>query len=264
MTAILLLVLAPCLMWIVQTAQLRYYGLPVRWRIDTGDAPRQVRSVGRIVTQASLLGVILCYPLLRGESMVSYYAALLPRSAAVLQCLQGAAASILFLCALYGAWIAGDCLRISVHQSRRRWMRRLILLLPTACFGAFVEELLFRGVVMADLLNTPWMPESEAVLLSVIVFAGAHYVRSVKRHWTIFGHLMLGVLLCTAFLETRTLWLPIGLHAGGIAMIMGMRPFVRYRGPAWITGASTSPFAGVPGIVGLGLLTTFVASYYGG
>lgn len=116
---------------------------------------------------------------------------------------------------------------------------------------------------MSDLLLASWMPQTLAVGLSVIVFAGAHYVRSVKRRWTIFGHLMLGLLLCLAYLETETLWLPLGLHAGGIAMIMGTRPFVRYRGPAWITGASIFPFAGVAGIAGLGVLTAFVASAYG-
>lgn len=263
MTALLLLLIAPLLMWTVQTALLSHYGLPIRWRIDAGQAPRALRTVGRIVTQVSLLGIILCYPALRGEPIFAYYAALLPWSRTALQGVQGAAMSILFLCALYTAWIATDRLRVSVHQSRRRWMRRLVLLLPTACFGAFVEELLFRGVVMSDLLLAPWMPRSLAVGLSVLVFAGAHYVRSVKRRWTIFGHLMLGLLLCLAYLETETLWLPLGLHAGGIAMIMGTRPFVRYRGPAWITGASIFPFAGAVGIAGLGILTAFVTSTYG-
>jgi hypothetical protein len=46
-------------------------------------------------------------------------------------------------------------------------------------------------------------------------------------------------------------------------MIMGIRPFVRYRGPAWLTGASIFPFAGVIGMAGLILLTAFVSTYYG-
>lgn len=263
MTALPLLLLAPLLMWIVQTVQLRHYGLPIRWRIDTSQAPRSLRTVGRVVTQASLLAIILCYPALRREPTLGYYADLLPWSRTALQGVQGAAMSILFLCTLYGVWIATDCLRVSIHQSRRRWMRRLLLLVPTACFGALVEELLFRGVVMGDLLSTPWIPRTLAVGLSVLVFAGAHYVRNVKRRWTMFGHLMLGLLLCLAYLETGNLWLPVGLHAGGIAVIMGTRPFFRYRGPAWITGASIFPFAGVAGLAGLGVLTAFVVSIYG-
>ncbi|MCG8408074.1 MAG: CPBP family intramembrane metalloprotease [Phycisphaerales bacterium] len=264
MIALLLISLIPILMWTVQTIQLRHYGLPIRWRIDAGDAPRPVRNVGRAVTQVALVSVILCYPILRGQSIQHYYASLLPPTRSVLLCVHGAAASMLFLCVLYLVWIMTDRLRVSVHQSRRRWVRRLILLLPTAVFGAFVEELLFRGVVMADFLHTDWVSPEAAVAVATLVFAGAHYVRSVKRRWTIFGHLMLGWLLCVAFLQTKTLWLAIGLHAGGIMMIMGTRPFFRYRGPAWVTGASIFPFAGVVGIAGLGILTAFIANYYGG
>ncbi len=262
MTALGLLLIVPIVMWGVQTLQLRAHGLPIRWRIDAGGAPRSIRSVGRLVTQASLLAVIACYPLLEGRSPLEYYAALLPAASAA-RAVRGAAVTTLFLCILYMAWIATDGLRVSVHQSRRRWMRRLFLLVPTACLGALVEEMLFRGVVMADLMQTEWLPRWAALAIAVFAFAAAHYVRSVKRRWTFFGHLALGLLLCVAFLRTGTLWLSIGLHAGGILMIMGTRPFVRYRGPAWLTGASVYPYAGVVGIVGLGILSGFVARWYG-
>jgi len=261
--ALLLLAGVPVVMWAVQTVQLRACGLPVRWRIDAGDAPRKIRTTGRIVTQVSLLTVIVAYPLLRGEPILDYYARLLPMTETALQATHGATVSTLFLCVLYLAWVSTDRLRVSVHQSRRRWVRRLVLLVPTACFGAVVEELLFRGVVMADLLDSSLVPPSVAIAVSVLVFAGAHYVRSVKRKWTIFGHLMLGLLLCVAFLRTGTLWLAIGLHAGGIFMIMGTRPFFRNRGPVWLTGASIFPFSGAVGVIGLAALTAFVACYYG-
>ncbi len=263
MTALLMLVAVPVVMWGVQTLQLRAHGLPVRWRIDAGDAPRSVRSLGRLVTQVSLLAVIVSFPLLKGRSPLEYYAALFPPTGSALQAVQGAAVTTLFLCILYMVWIATDCLRVSVHQSRQRWMRRLILLLPTACFGAMVEEMLFRGVVMADLMESAWLARYTAVGFAVLVFAAAHYVRGAKRRWTFFGHLVLGLLLCVAFLRTGTLWLAVGLHAGGILMIMGTRPFVRYRGPSWLTGASVYPYAGVVGMLGLGILTGVVARWYG-
>lgn len=264
MTAILLLLGVPLVMWLVQTVHLKHHGLPIRWRIDAGDAPSSVRGAGRLVTQASLLAVILVYPLLHGESILEYYARLLPPTATALQAVHGAAASALFLCVLYGAWLATGRVVVCVHQEKARWIRRLILLLPTAALGAAAEELLFRGVVMADLLHTQWLSTNAAVALAVGVFAAAHYVRSPKRRWTLFGHLMLGLLLCSAFYCTGTLWLAIGLHAGGILVIMGLRPFIIYRGPAWLTGASIFPFAGIVGGVGLAVLTNFVVTYYGG
>ncbi len=261
MTALGLILLVPVVMWLGQTVLLRRCGLPIRWRLDASEAPRIVRTGGRVVTQVSLVALLAAYPLVKGQTPWHYYSALLPLDESIRQFAHGAAASVLFLCGLFAVWIATDRVQIDVHQHRRRWMRRLVLLPGSAVFGAMVEELLFRGVVLASLLES--FPTMTAIALGAAIFAAAHYVRSVKRYWTVGGHLMLGVLLCAAFVQTGTLWLPAGLHAGGIMMIMGARPFIRYRGPAWLTGASIFPFAGVVGIVGLGVLTTFVARYYG-
>jgi membrane protease YdiL (CAAX protease family) len=260
--ALLLLACVPVVMWIVQSLQLRAAGMPMRLRIDADGAPNSIRTGGRIVTQASLFAVILVYPLLRGQNIIDYYQWLLPRGPVMLQFFHGAAAAVLFLCMLFGVWLATGRLEIDIHHSRKKWIRRLVLLIPTALFGAFVEEMLFRGVLLNDLLRSS-IPIPRAILLGSLIFAGAHYVRAVKRRWTFPGHVMLGLLLCIAFVHTRSLWLPAGLHAGGIVAIMGIRPFVRYRGPAWITGASIFPFAGVVGIAGLALLTGFVHRYYG-
>lgn len=263
MTALLMLVAIPAIMWIVQSALLMTHGLPVRWRLDSREAPPIVRTAGRITTQCCLLAVVLAYPIATGREIGPYYAGLMPPDRSSADFAAGFAASTLFLCSLFGAWLATGQLQIDVHHSRRKWMRRLILLVPTALFGALVEEIIFRGVVLADLLRTAWMPRPAAVTIAVMVFAVAHYVRTVKRRWTFPGHLMLGLLLCIAFLRTGNLWLAMGLHAGGIFMIMGLRPFVRYRGPAWLTGASIFPFAGVIGIAGLVVLTGFVVRHYG-
>jgi membrane protease YdiL (CAAX protease family) len=261
MIALLVLAAVPVVMWLTQTALLRVYGLPVRWAIDLGDAPAKARTIGRTVTQASLAAVIVAYPLMRGEGVVDYYGRLLPLGA-IAGFAQGAAASVLFLCLLLGAWLATDQLEVDVHQSRKRWMRRLILLLPTTLLGAFVEEFLFRGVLLSDLLRSFPQSPVTAVAIGVVIFALAHYVRRVKRRWTFPGHLLLGLLLCVAFVRTQSLWLSAGLHAGGILMIMGARPFIRYRGPNWLTGASTFPFAGLVGLIGLLILTAFVVTNY--
>jgi membrane protease YdiL (CAAX protease family) len=249
-------------MWTAQTVLLRLHGTPIRAAIDHGDMPASIRTVARLVTQLALLGVILAYPPLCGKPVLAYYFSLFPLNCA-LHCIQGLAASALFLSLLFLAWVLTDQLQIDVHHSRRKWVRRLVLLIPTAAFGAFVEELLFRGVLLADLLrvmpNSPWT----AAATGTLVFAAAHYVRRAKRRWTFPGHLALGALLCVAFILTGSLWLSIGLHAGGILLIMGARPFVRYRGPAWLIGASTFPFAGIVGLLGLAILTAFVVRCYG-
>jgi membrane protease YdiL (CAAX protease family) len=263
MTALVLLAAVPVLIWLVQSIGLRRAGLPLRWRLDARGAPGHLRLATRIATQIGLLGVIVAYPLARGLSPVVYYAALLPRDRAAAHFAWGFCAAAAFLAVLFVVWLSTERLIVEVHHARRKWIRRLALLVPTALLGAFVEELLFRGVVMADLLYGGGS-RGAAVMIGALVFAVAHYVRAVKRHWTFPGHVMLGVLLCVAFLGTRTLWLPAGLHAGGILLIMGVRPFVRYAGPAWLTGASIFPFAGVVGVLALGVLTWAVMQAFGG
>lgn len=261
MIALSLLAAIPLVMWLVQSALLSAAGLPLRWRIDTRNAPRNLRTAGRITTQLCLAAVICAYPLLRGRTIVGYYSSLFPANRTFVQFLHGLAASTFCLCLLFLAWIATHRVQVLVHHSRKKWIRRMVLLLPTALFGACVEEMLFRGVVMADLMRTGGLPRPAVVIVSALIFAGAHYVRAVKRRWTFPGHVGLGVLLCLAFLQTGTLWLGTGLHAGGILMIMGTRPFFRYRGPAWLTGASIFPFAGAAGFVGLFVLSAFVLRY---
>lgn len=263
MTALLLLAAVPVVMWLGQTVMLAAIGRPPLWRLDTRNTPTAVRTGGRILTQLSLVGIIVAYPLLRGEGVVAYYARLLPATRSMRLMAHGAAAAVLFLSALYLVWVLSGRVEVEPRGSRRRRWRRLALLLPTSLFGPLVEELLFRGVVMADLMR--WLPSRPiaAFILAVLVFAGAHYIRTVKRRWTFGGHVMLGVLLCGAFFATGSLWLSIGLHAGGNLVIIGARPYCANRGPAWITGASIFPYAGLVGLVGLTILSTFIMTHYG-
>lgn len=261
MIALSLLIAIPCLMWLAQTAMLRRHHLPIRWRLSNRDAPRQVRTVGRIVTQGSLLLVVVIYPLLIGDSIVGHYARLFPLNDAIWEAIEGALMAILILAGLLLVWLACDRIEIEVHHERRRWIRRLLLLIPSAAFGAVVEESVFRGVLQFDVLRSGATP-AQSIAIAGSVFAAAHYVRSVKRKWTVFGHLALGVALSAAFAATHNLWLATGIHAGGIFVILGARPFVRYRGPAWLTGESIFPFAGIPGILGLTMLTLIVVRWY--
>lgn len=218
-----------------------------------------VRKTGRVVTQLSLVGFALGYPLLRNESIAEYYARLLPLNQELLDFVRGGAMTTLILSALFLVWLLMDQMRVAPHLDRRRTIRRMAIAPLSAVFGAIVEEIVFRGIVMADLLRAPGIGTTGAVVFSAVVFAAAHYVRTVKRHWTLPGHIMLGLLLSVAFLKTGNLWLAIGLHAGGILAIMGARPVLKYRGPAWLNGASIYPYSGIIGILGLAALTMVVS-----
>ncbi len=82
-----------------------------------------------------------------------------------------------------------------------------------ALVAAFSEELLFRGVVFRIL--SEWLGDVAALAISAALFGllhagnpGATLLSSIAIA------LEAGVLLAAAFMITRQLWLPIGLHAG--------------------------------------------------
>jgi len=262
MRALPLLLAVPVGMWRSQSLLLWCGGQAMRWRIGAPDLPRSLERINRFVTNLTFAGVVLTYPLLRGESPWAYYAQFLPLGPRPIELLHGCGASILYLAALYLAWLISGNVRFEVRDDARRLVRHLVGVPLTAIFAAFVEELLFRAMLLAGLLED--FDAHIAVPIGVVVFAAAHYVRSVKRYWTFPGHLALGALFCLAFLYTGALWLPLGLHAGGIVVLMAVRPFIRYSGPAWLVGASIFPYAGVVGVSALAALTINMWISYGG
>jgi len=263
MLALVCLLAVPAIMWLGQSVLLLAAGLPLRVRISAEDLPRPLRPVNRVVTNVAFAAALLGYPLLRGQSPLAYYRRFFPvTDARPAEALFGIAASVLYLSLLYLAWTLTDNVRFRVRHTPGRLLQRLSGVPPTALFVALVEELLFRAMLLAGLLEA--LDARVALPIGVLAFAGAHYLRPVKRYWTFPGHLALGVLLCSAYLLTRALWLPLGLHAGGVLVLMGTRPLVRYTGPAWLVGASIFPYAGVVGIAGLLLLTLNLWLHFGG
>ena len=262
MVAIGLVVAAGAFICLARCAILRATGRPVRLPISSGGMAPGIKRANRVITYFSMAAVIVAYPLLRGQGPLAYFGRLLPFDQNALAAIHGFAAAVLYLSFLYVAWLATDNLRFRLRQAPGRLARRLAVAPFSAVLGALAEELLFRGVLLADLLKS--LEPAPAATIAAVLFAGAHYVRPVKRHWTFAGHLALGMLLCTAFVWTGALWLPIGLHAGGILLTMGVRPFVRYTGPAWLVGASIFPYAGLAGSAALILLTANMWISYGG
>lgn len=253
MLALTLLLVVISVMWLTQTLSLLSVGKPVCLRIDHAGLPRKLQQVNRAVTNLAFAGVLVAYPLLRGQSPWRYYAGLFPLDERAAGVYHGVAAALIYLGLLYASWLVTDNIYLRPLSDARRLGARLAAVPFSAVIGAGIEELLFRAMLLAGLLE--WLQPLPAIAIGTVIFAGAHYVRRVKRYWTFPGHLALGMLLCVSFWCTGSLWLPFGLHAGGILIIMGLRPLVRYVGSPWVVGASIYPYAGAVGVIGLSILT---------
>lgn len=168
-------------------------------------------------------------------------------------------------------------------------------ILATAGVVAVLEEFFFRGVVLGLCLRS--MRPAAAVMVSSIVFAEVHFMRVAKSAsepavgwlsgfaqlpqafssappwpllgWGLFSLMLAGILLATATLQTRSLFLPIGIHAGWIAGQQGLQWTAKFRikppeallpwaGPNVVSGAV--PTGLIP--AGILLLTMALAFIY--
>lgn len=146
----------------------------------------------------------------------------------------------------------------------------VVVPLLSAIGTAFMEEIIFRGVVfriVEGALGT-WI----ALALSSAVFGLLHLV---NPHATVQGAVAIvfeaGVMLAAAYVLTRKLWLPIGIHAGwnftqgGIFGVSvsgqpsgGLVDGI-LSGPEWLSGGSFGAEASIVAVVlGIALGTTLL------
>jgi membrane protease YdiL (CAAX protease family) len=98
------------------------------------------------------------------------------------------------------------------QQSPLTVLQSFLLWLVIFIAVGFYEELLSRGYQLQNLeegLNTFW-----AVLLSSMVFGTLHFLNPNANWFSAVGITLSGMFLAYAYLATRKLWLPIGLHIG--------------------------------------------------
>jgi len=139
-------------------------------------------------------------------------------------------------------------------------VRALMLPLSIAIMSGFFEELVFRGVVfrIAEEALGTWT----ALAATAALFGAAHLVNTNATVWSAIAiALEAGLLLGAAYVASRSLWLPIGLHLGwnfaqaGLlgATVSGIdiRGMVtaRFTGPDLLTGGAFGPEASIPAVV---------------
>jgi hypothetical protein len=98
----------------------------------------------------------------------------------------------------------------------------ILLTLVVLAVSAANEELLFRGYPMQVLMKGigPW----GAIMLLSFAFGLVHRDNEGATTLSVLNTVLAGVLLSLAYLKTRSLWLPFGIHVGwnvGLAVILG-------------------------------------------
>ena len=126
-------------------------------------------------------------------------------------------------------------------------MLRAGLALSVLALGAMAEEAAFRGYPFQRLTEAagPFV----AIAVIQVGFGLIHSDNPNVSRWGIANTALFGVLLAVAYLRSRSLWLPWGIHFGwnatlavGLGLpLSGLTIFAsvlhtRVSGPQWITG----------------------------
>lgn len=131
-------------------------------------------------------------------------------------------------------------------------------------WGAMAEELMFRGYPFQRLV------EAFGPVVAVIVMSGlfglAHIDNPHVSFWAVTNTILVGILLSVAYLRTRLLWLPWGIHFGWNAAlglgfglpVSGLTEFAvavhgRAAGPVWLTGGAYGIEGGALGTMAISL-----------
>jgi hypothetical protein len=129
--------------------------------------------------------------------------------------------------------------------------------------GAIAEELLFRGYAFQTLIQAvTFLP---ATLLMAIVFALAHLQNPHVTPFSLCNVVLAGILFSFAYMKTRSLWLPFGLHfawnfsqttlfglpTSGIPDAAHTLVSADQSGPVWVAGGEFGPEGGVLATIAL-------------
>lgn len=148
----------------------------------------------------------------------------------------------------------------------------LLVSLVIFLVSAASEEALFRGYPLQTVLRS--LPAWVALVVPALLFAAVHLDNpNVVRGYTFLNTVLAGVWLTVAYIRTRSLWFPLGVHMGWnwtMGALLGIpvsgitqltpAPLLRAvdTGPTWLTGGHYGVEGGLACTLALLLSTLFI------
>ncbi len=153
------------------------------------------------------------------------------------------------------------------------WLLVLRTLISSAALflvAACAEEALFRGYPLQTLTRArlAWL----AILLTSLPFAAAHLENPNSALLGSINTALAGVWFAVAYLRTRSLWFPLGLHwawnwalgslfglpVSGLSLTQNTLLRGADHGPAWLTGGAYGIEGGIACTIALAFSTIFI------
>lgn len=183
----------------------------------------------------------------------------------------GSAIGIVTLAVAVAVAYAGGGLKFSLNSATTGVVRSLLSSIPLFIIAALAERAMFTGYPLQTLTRAhlAWL----GVLLTSVPFSLVHLTNpNVVLGPTFVNTALAGVWLAVAFLRTRSLWFPLGVHwswnwaqgslfglpVSGMKLISNPLLQATDVGPAWLTGGSYGPEAGIAATLALIVSTLFI------
>jgi Type II CAAX prenyl endopeptidase Rce1-like len=254
---------AGCLLWAVQSVALKISSEPLAWPLRYTTRKPLVRWTGRVMIHSSWLIIMIGTPLALGMRPLDALRQAFPlpvpwRDMAVAYAIMFCTAVFLYLLYYAAGW-----LRIEPQFDQKTRCAKLIRRMPGPWTTATLEEGVFRGTLLEQLLQAfPVSPGFTvlAIVLSAALFSSIHFIKVPgydKPVWQpTWGLFFVGCLFGLAYVVGgRSLWLPIVMHAAAIFVTELMKLYVLFQGPHWLVGYPEFPQSGLIG----SLLVLFMA-----
>lgn len=175
-------------------------------------------------------------------------------------------AAMIALIVVPAAIVEHASFRLTLSAHSLKLAAAVVLILAT---GAMAEEASFRGYPFQRLVDG--LGSAGAIGLMAALFGVAHLRNPNASFFGVVNTIGIGVVLALAYLRTRSLWLPWGIHFGWNAMlglmlglpVSGIKEFGvivhgTMNGPKWLTGGGYGIEGGSAGtlaiLVGMGMM----------
>ena len=168
--------------------------------------------------------------------------------------------------------LGGLSFTISGRAALVQVLQTLVFSASLFIFAALAEEALFRGYPLQTMTRASlaWL----GVFLTSVPFAAVHLRNpNVAAGFTFINTALAGIWLAVAYLRTRSLWFPLGVHWAwnwALGSLFGLpvsgisdlapHPLLRGTdlGPAWLTGGTYGIEGGLACTVTLVISTIFI------
>ena len=164
-----------------------------------------------------------------------------------------AVAAVMILTLAVLEWVGGF---VEFTPAREPLLRVASLPLVVLSVAAINEEAIFRGYPFQRLVES--LTPAGAILVSSAGFGLVHLGNPHHTWFSTANTMLVGIPLAIAYLRTRSLWMPIGIHftwnffmgfllglpLSGISIPVSVLE-ASVHGPAWVTGAEYGPEGGM-------------------